>query len=286
MAERLLPYDQEVAGLVPGPGSAARRLAGDARTLLGAGYALVLQVSHPIVAAGVAEHSRFADEPWARLTHTLDFIGVLIYAEPATAAACAREMRARHRSIRGKRDGGASYSALEPGAYAWVWATLFDSIVSSHRRFGLAVRHAEEEELWEEWRRLGRLLGVRPRDLPAGLAAFEDYREEMVQNVLGDNPTVREVLAAIARPAGPPLPMLARPAWSLGRIPLGRAMRLATSGLLPASLRERLQLRLSPAEELELLALSLASRSATPLMPHTLRAFAPAYLRLRRLEAA
>ena len=38
---------------------------------MGAGYALVLQVAHPTVAAGVEEHSRYRQDPWGRLVRTL-----------------------------------------------------------------------------------------------------------------------------------------------------------------------------------------------------------------------
>jgi uncharacterized protein (DUF2236 family) len=282
MAKRLLPTDEEIAALVPGPGSAAWRLAGDARTLLGAGYALVLQVSHPSVGAGVAEHSSYKEDPWGRLLRTLDFTNTLMYGEPAAAGAAARALRARHRTIRGVRADGARYRALDPPAYAWVWATLFESIVSVHRRFGIAAGREEEQRLWDEWRQLGRVLGVRERDLPAGLEAYEAYRELMVHDVLEANDSVRDVMASIASPAAPPLPSYIRPAWTIGRLPAARALRLATVGLLPAALRERLGVRLTPAEELELSVLGAASRSLTHLLPLGLRMFGPAYMRLRR----
>jgi uncharacterized protein (DUF2236 family) len=47
------------------------RRAGDARVLIAAGYALLLQVSHPTVGAGVSEHSQFQRDPWGRLLRAL-----------------------------------------------------------------------------------------------------------------------------------------------------------------------------------------------------------------------
>ena len=64
---------EEAAELVPHPGSAVWRHAGDARLLATAGYALLLQVSHPTVGAGVSEHSDFKADPWGRLLRTLDY---------------------------------------------------------------------------------------------------------------------------------------------------------------------------------------------------------------------
>ncbi|HXU84971.1 MAG TPA: oxygenase MpaB family protein, partial [Verrucomicrobiae bacterium] len=63
--------DPEIAGLY-GPASEAWALNREAMLLLGAGpRALLLQLAHPQVAAGVADHSDFRGDPWARLDGTL-----------------------------------------------------------------------------------------------------------------------------------------------------------------------------------------------------------------------
>jgi uncharacterized protein (DUF2236 family) len=281
---RTLSRTEETHALVPGPGSVTWIRAADARNLLAAGCALVLQVAHPTVAAGVAEHSDYRRDPWRRLLRTLDLVTAIVYGDAATAASVAARVRARHRSINGVRPDGVRYHALDPAAYAWVWATLFASIVSSHRRFGLALTRGEQERFWAEWRLLGRLLGVDDGDLPDSLAGYEDYFEAMVRDVLEDNETVRGVLDMIASsrsPPDPPLPAYARPAWLLVRPPAAHTLRLSTIGLLPGPLRERLGLRLTAAERLQLRALAAASRVATPLLPRQLREFGPTYMRLR-----
>jgi uncharacterized protein (DUF2236 family) len=114
------------------------------------------------------------------------------------------------------------------------------------------LRPAERERFWFEWRRLGRLLGVRERDLPVTVAEFDDYLATMVSDVLEDTAAVRDVLAVLGNPASSPLPRFATPLWQLGRLPLGHGLRLTTIGLLPPILRERFGLTWSRAEELEL----------------------------------
>jgi uncharacterized protein (DUF2236 family) len=285
MGTRTLPSEDEVAQLVPGPGSVTWCRATDARTFLAAGYALLLQVAHPTVAAGVSEHSNYREDPWGRLLRTLDFTNTLIYAEPRLAAAVAREVRRRHRRIRGLREDGSRYHALEPGAYAWVWATLFAAIAAAHDRFGTPLRAQERARLWFEWRQLGRLLGVRERDLPASVHGFDDYFEATITTTLAFNDSVGGVLQSLRRPASPPLPAYALPAWLLGRIPAARTAQLATVGLLTPQLRERFELRWTRTQELELGALAGALRAAAPLTPAGLRVMGPAYLRWRRDEA-
>jgi uncharacterized protein (DUF2236 family) len=281
MRTRMLPSDEEVLALVPGPGSVTWQRAADVCTLIAAGYALVLQVAHPTVGIGVAEHSRYREDPWERLARTLDFTTALLYAEPAAAAAAARELRARHAGIRGTRPDGSRYHALEPAAFAWVWASLYEAIAAAHRHFGSPMPRDEEERFWIEWRRLGRLLGVRERDLPATLEGYGDYFDGIVYDVLEDNESVQGVLATLGQPACPPALRRLGPAWKLGTMPGAHALRLATAGLLPHVLRERFGLGWTLPQELELRALGAATRAATLVVPERLRAFGPSYLRWR-----
>src|SRR3989440_9384676 len=62
-----LPTMSEV-GLF-GPGSLTWRVNREGVLLLGGGAALVLQVAHPLVAAGVEEHSNYREDPWPSLPH-------------------------------------------------------------------------------------------------------------------------------------------------------------------------------------------------------------------------
>src|SRR5258708_8910227 len=79
------------------PASLAWLRGSDARGLLLAGRALLLQVAHPTVAAGVREHSSYRTDPWSRLERTLDSLYTVLYS-PDAAAEGAR-LRAMHRSI-------------------------------------------------------------------------------------------------------------------------------------------------------------------------------------------
>jgi uncharacterized protein (DUF2236 family) len=281
MTTSVLPEPAEAPRLVPQPGSATWRIAADGRLLLGAGYALTLQVAHPVVGAGVAEHSAYREDPWGRLWRTLDYVNVTVFGGPEAAAEMGRRVRGMHRSIKGVRPDGERYHALEPEAFAWVHATLAHAILRCQDVFGARPTAWEREAFYADWRRLGRLVGVRERDLPAGLAPFEAYVQRMVDEVLDDNETVQGVLESLSEPARPPVPLLTDPAWRMLRAPATRGVRLVTTGLLPPVLRERFGLPWSRANALEFAALSASQRAATPLLPRRLRRFGPTYLRWR-----
>src|SRR5919109_991090 len=116
VSESVLPSPGEWARLAPAPGSVVWQRASDPRVLLTAGYALVLQVSHPTVGAGVSEHSSFREDPWGRLLRTLDAFYGLVYGGPQAAAELGRRLREMHCTIKGVTAGGRRYHALEPEA--------------------------------------------------------------------------------------------------------------------------------------------------------------------------
>src|SRR5918995_1201420 len=161
MPASVLPSGDEIAELVPARGSILWDYGADARLLSTAGYALVLQVAHPTVAAGVREHSDYARDPWGRLLRTLDYGYVMTYGGPEAAATTGRRLREMHKQIKGTAPDGRRYHALEPEPYAWVHATLVDGIVTGHARFGRPLTPSQVEQLYREWLALGRGIGVR-----------------------------------------------------------------------------------------------------------------------------
>lgn len=282
MSDPILPTPEEAAEIVPSPGSVVWRYAGDARLLATAGYALIMQVSHPTVGAGVLEFSDYKQDPWGRLLRTLDYTYSMVYGGPELASQIGRRVRDMHKQIKGVKPDGERYHALEPEAYAWVHATLVDAIVQGHREFGRRMTHDEVERFYAHWRRSGRLVGVRERDLPEGWAAFRAYFDRMVEERLEANQAVRDVLETLSQPAPPPLPFLGDGAWRLARLPAARSLELVTIGLLPPLLRERCGLEWTPARERRFRALGRASRALTPVLPGRLRNTGPAYLKWRR----
>jgi uncharacterized protein (DUF2236 family) len=282
----IMPPAEEWARLTPGPGTITWRRASDARLLPAAGYALLLQVSHPTVGAGVTEHSQFRLDPWGRLWRTLDYTYTMVYGGPDAAAQMGRRIRLLHRRIRGTTPDGRPYRALEPEAYAWVHATLAEAIVAAHARFGRPFTEQQRSRFWGEWRSLGRLLGIRTSELPADWQAFRGYYADMVEHRLEHTAAVDEVLSALARPA-PPGPAVRLPAaWALAWRPLGQFLGIASAGLLPALLRRRFGIRWTLAQELELRAFGVGLRGATPLTPAWLRNAGPGYLRWRERSLA
>jgi uncharacterized protein (DUF2236 family) len=278
----VLPSRKEAPELIPRRGGVTWRIAGDARLFGASGYALLLQVTHPSVGAGVTQHSNFREDPWGRLLRTLDYTTSMTYGGPDLAWEVGRRIRETHKRINGVRPDGRPYRALEPRPYAWVHATLAEAIVRGHELFcSPPLLPAEREEFWAEWRRMGRLIGVRYDDLPETWPELVAYFNDMVQLELEDTVAAHDVLASLRDPAAP-LPWVPETVWRLVRWPSAKAGALATLGMLPAVLRVRLGVEWNASSERRFRMLARVARASRPLMPPQARSFGPSYLRWRR----
>src|SRR5438105_13221343 len=98
------------------------------RVLVAAGpAALLMQLAHPLVAAGVDDHSDFRRDPFARLRATLDDTLTISFGNSEQSERAADRVRAVHRRVRGRlRSGvgsyatGTPYDAADPALALWV----------------------------------------------------------------------------------------------------------------------------------------------------------------------
>jgi uncharacterized protein (DUF2236 family) len=276
----LYPQPTEIEEILLGPDSVTWQRASDARLYVVMVHALLLQVAHPTVGAGVRDYSDFERRPWHRLLRTIDYVTLLVYGGQQAPGA-GRRLRDLHKRFRGTREDGLPYHALEPEAYAWVHATLIHTYVAGHAQFGIPLSPSETERFYSEYRRLGRLIGVRDRDLPETWAGFETYFARTTRDVLVHTTSVDRVLRAIRRVPPPPLP-LPQLIWRAVRIPAADALRLGAIGLLDPELRERFGVSWSRLDQVRFQALGALSRGLTPVLPRALTITGPAQLRWRR----
>jgi uncharacterized protein (DUF2236 family) len=85
-----------------GPQSLSWRVNRETTLLLAGGRALLLQIAHPLVAAGVADHSRFEHEPLQRLWRTLDLTLTMVFGSAADALAPVQQIQRVHAHVHGR----------------------------------------------------------------------------------------------------------------------------------------------------------------------------------------
>lgn len=210
-------------GLYP-EGSITRRVNRENVLLLGGGRALLMQLAHPKVAAGVDEHSDFRSHPVRRLRRTVHMTMAIVFGDRETALAAARVVNQTHGRVRGRE-----YRALDPDLLLWVHTTLVDSAIVTYESFVKPLTARERDDFYQESKLLGELLGI-PRDrFPGTHDDLRDYVSSMITSgALEIDGRASGLAALVLRPK---LRLLPGPAMF--------PFEIVTAGLLPASLREQ-----------------------------------------------
>src|SRR5881392_748435 len=144
------------AGLF-GPGSMTWMVNKEGVLLFGGGTALILQVAHPLVAAGVSQHSDYREDPWGRLYRTLDVVTKITFGSTRTSDQAADHLREVHKRVRGvamedggRHPAGTRYFALDPELLMWVHATLVHTSLVVYQRYVRGLTIAEQQRYYEE----------------------------------------------------------------------------------------------------------------------------------------
>ena len=214
-----------------GRDSIAWRVNAEPLVFTGGGRALLMQVAHPGVGAGVEQHSTYASDPWGRLFRTVDIMMKLSFGTPEESARQQRVLHAMHRKVKGTTDSGEPYSAFDSDLQVWVWATLVDTALMVYEMVQGRLPTAERERYYQESKLTAVGCGVAKDECPTTLADFEDYMDRVVAEKLRVTDSARRVAkAAMVPPVPLPDPLLGV---------LTRSNQLVTVGLMPASLREQ-----------------------------------------------
>lgn len=264
-----------------GPGSAAWRLARERLLLAGGPAALLLQVAHPLVAAGVAGHSDFEHDPMRRLRGTLDATLTVTFGDLGQVEQAVAAVEGRHRSVTGRLaegsggfEAGTPYRATDPDLSLWVFATLVWTAVQVHEAFHRPVADDSRDAYYADMRKFARRFRVTDSSLPADYRALEAYVERMVSDVLVVDVVARRLADQILTPNPPLVPAPLRPAPSL-----------LAAGLLPTRLREAYALPWSRRHRLAYGALRTGTRLLLPALPPALRYWPHYRTAVRRVRA-
>lgn len=117
----------------------ARLIHGDLPAMMIGGLAsLFFEMLNPLTMAGVAQHSRYRDDPLDRVLQTANFIGATTYGSKSSANSAIRKVRAIHERVRGVADDGRAYHASDPHLLAWIHCAGVAMFLASYRAFGAA----------------------------------------------------------------------------------------------------------------------------------------------------
>ena len=145
-----------------GPGSISWEVLGDVSSFVGGIRALLIQAAHPEVAAGVADHSSYREDPLGRLSRTAYYVTSMTYgAMPETEEAISM-VNFAHQRVSGVSERGRAYSASSPEYSAWVHNTLTNSFLEAFQVFKRPVTEIEADQFVLEQALIGERMGADP----------------------------------------------------------------------------------------------------------------------------
>ena len=262
-----------------GPASTIWRVDREAAVFLGAGRALLLQLAHPWVAAGIAEHSTTLADPVGRFHRTFDLMFTMVFGSLDQALGSARRLHGRHAAVTGALPesagrfvAGSSYRANEPEALAWVHATLVETALMAHDLVLPPLSGMERERYYAETRVLAGLFGLQPESLPCDWRAFTAYTQAMANSdTLSVTPAARHIAGQVLAGVGTPL---RSPRW----------YRALTAELMPPRLRAEFGLAFGEREGRDARRARTWLRRTYPRLPERLRTVGPYQEAMARLS--
>src|SRR4051794_33331715 len=150
--------------------SMLRRIHRERAVALSGPRALLMQAAHPLAVSGLLAHSTAMDEPYDRLARTAETMSTIGFGSRADADRVTKRVRAMHRQVSGKirrptgsYPAGTPYRADQPDLLLWVLFTLVDSGLVVYQLYVDKLSDEEQAAYWEDYKKVGRLFGLRDR---------------------------------------------------------------------------------------------------------------------------
>jgi uncharacterized protein (DUF2236 family) len=209
-----------------GPGSMSWRINSDiAAITIGGLGAIVLEIMHPSVMAGVHDLSSYQEDPLRRGRTTFGYVVTTTFASTKAATRLINAVKGMHSRVDGIRPDGVPYRALDPELIGWVHTCIPWAVMTAYERYNGRLTVEEKNRYLAEQAVIGRMGGA--SDIPETVAGLEEYVEAMRPR-LGVNAQTLEFFDFLLD-----MPFGVRAPWPLSR-PAHQLQAEAGMGLMPA----------------------------------------------------
>jgi uncharacterized protein (DUF2236 family) len=239
--------------------------------------AILLELAHPAVAAGIAQHSNYRGDPFGRLYRTMKTMTEISFGTETEMRAALKHFHKCHARVHSTADACPAsafvYDARDPHLQLWVWATLLDSVLRVYDRFVTPLTFADKCAYYDDCVRLAQFLGISRNVIPSTYTGFNLYMGAMLYgDALHVTQDSRNVVNALFAP-------------SL-RGDLTRLFSSVGIGLLPPRLRQEYGFAWDETRAKRVERLASISRRVRPWIPTALAIHPKAWLQERQLKRA
>ncbi len=162
-------------GLI-GPGSVSWELHSDmAAMAVGGTAAIIMEILHPAVMAGVHDHSDYQSDPFRRARNTTGYVLSTTFGGTAAAERTIRRVRAMHERVSGTAPDGTPYRAMNPELIAWVHTCIPWGVMRAFERYNRPLTPVERDRYLAEQSVIGIKSGA--DRVPVTAEELEDYIE-------------------------------------------------------------------------------------------------------------
>lgn len=209
-------------GLI-GPGSVSWELNGDVGAVAVAGMAaIVLEMMHPSVAAGVQQQSSYRDDPFRRARTTFGWVVTTTFAGTAQATRLINAVKRMHGQVNGVRPDGVPYCALDPELIGWVHTCIPWMIMAAYERFHRRLTVQERDRYLTEQAVIGRMSGA--DHIPETSTELAEYVKTMRPKLSFTDHTRDFMGFLLAAPFGTELPGPLRPVGKRFQVEAGMSL--------------------------------------------------------------
>jgi uncharacterized protein (DUF2236 family) len=164
-------------GLV-GPGSISWELNSHLGAVAAAGAgAIVLELLHPGVMAGVHDRSSYQTQTERRMRTTFGYVQVTTFGSTEAATRLIERVRRMHERVNGTMPDGRPYRAMDPELIGWVHNAIPWSILVAYDHYVRPLSDDEKSRYLTEQAVIGRLGGA--GDTPTTVAELDEYLDAM-----------------------------------------------------------------------------------------------------------
>lgn len=185
----------------------------DFSTLVGGVRALLMQALHPGSLAGVAQHSRYEQDPLGRLSGTIRWLTVTTFGSVEAVQNEAGRVNRMHTRVSGEyqtaQGESASYRAADPRLLLWVHIAFMESFLRAHQNYSRAPIPGGADAYVKLWGKSVAPLGL--ADVPASEAELNLLLDQFSEELIVTDKT-RSVINWIKKA---PLPPLTKPVYKL-----------------------------------------------------------------------